>query len=104
MLTRVGKAIEVSIEVSKRQASLSLEQKKREIREEEETPPELSAATLWGILLPNHLTHFGKCVHVGICEWQQGSMKKEDLPKETQDSTASESLLVVDGSAEDGAK
>ena len=106
MLKRVGKAIEVSIEVFKRQKLLSLEQKKRAIREEEEeeTPPELSAATLWGILLSNHLTHYGKCIHVGICEWQEGSMKKEDLPKETRDSAAGESLLMVDGSAEGGAK
>lgn len=65
MLKRVGRAIEVC----KRQEPLSLEQKKQEIREEEEEmPPELSAATLWGILLRNHLTRFGKCIHVGICE------------------------------------
>ena len=31
-------------------------------------------------------------------------MKEEDLPKETRDSAAGESLLVVDGSAEGGAK
>ena len=104
MLQRVGKAIEVSIEVVKRQHSGLLERKKREMREggwerEGQTPPELSAATLWGILQPDHLTHFGKCIHIGICKRQAGSMKKEDLPKETRDSADGESLLVLDSNA-----
>lgn len=52
MLKRVGQAIKVSIEVAKRRVSISTEHSKREMVEEE-TPPELSAATLWGILEPN---------------------------------------------------
>lgn len=53
MLKRVGQAIEVSIEVAKRRESIPMERNKRDVMEE--TPPELSAATLWGILEPNHL-------------------------------------------------
>lgn len=97
MLKRVGLAIEVSIEVAKRQESGLVEQNKREI--EEETPPELSAATLWGILEPNHLTHFGECIHVGICKRQVGSVKREDLPENLRDTVFGKSLLALNGSA-----
>ena len=96
-LKRVGQAIEVSIEVAKRQESVLLEQNKREM--EEETPPELSAATLWGILEPNHLTHFGECIHVGICKRQMGSVKREDLPENMRHSAFGKSLLALNGSA-----
>ena len=38
--------------------------------------PEMSAATLWGILEPNHPTYNGECIHVGVCERQVVVMER----------------------------
>lgn len=97
MLKRVGQAIEVSIEVVQRQEWVLMAQKKHEVMEE--TPPELSAATLWRFLEPNHPRYFGKCIR--MCWHLQvafGTVTNEDLPEGLRDSTFGEPLLASDGS------
>lgn len=95
MLKRVGPAIQVSLQVVKGQESASRVQNRRVMEGGEETPPERSAATLWGILEPNHLTLFGRCVHVGICGWQVGAATVEDLPEQVRNDALGGYLLAV---------
>lgn len=50
--------------------------------------PELSAATLWGILEPGHPTINGECIHFGVCKRQV----PDDRPEFQQDPPAQQTV------------
>ena len=79
VLQRAAKTMQAFLERQEGQANGAYKGMTYE-KEEEETVPELSPATLWGILsqvptqdgrsIGRHHTRNGKCIHVGACGLQ----------------------------------